>query len=150
MTKNPKASSAGVAVPLLLFLLLISATACHVRLVSAYDAKTMDETLSCAKMVDRFYVELLDTDEAKRPYSAFAKQYSEIEVELGGLLLRNQARSRNEDSVKIVQEILTVWRDVKETHRSTDAYRDAMAKADRDRFVRMFANAATLEGAKEP
>lgn len=130
-------------------LVLFFASACHIRLVSEFDTKTLDDTLSCAKMVDRFYADLLEADQGHRPYSAYVKQYIEVETELAALVLRNQVRSRNENSVKIAEEIRGLWLEVKEEHRKADGYGTGAAKLDRGRFARMFANAARFERAKK-
>ena len=134
----------------LLFLLSLIVGGCSLQMVAPYDAKTEEQIFTDARLVDQFYAELLDTAEDKRQYAVSAPKYREIELDLRALVLRNKVRRFNEDSIEITQKILKHWIKCKERHKEKDAYKDAVAELDRDRFRRMFEYAAGAEGAKVP
>lgn len=130
-------------------LLLLIISGCGIRLIAAYDANTEEAIFKCAKLVDRFYGELLEVDEGKRQYAKFANEYVAIEAEINSLVLRNKVRSLNEDSVDIAERILRLWQKYGNRHKDRDTYSTGNAKLDRKRFGRMFAYAVRAEGAKK-
>jgi hypothetical protein len=134
----------------LLLLLSLVTTGCSLQLVAPYNARTEEQIFHDARQVDLFYSELQDTPEASRHYSTFAPKYREVEAELHSLVLRNKVRKLNEDSTEIAQQILGEWVKCRDKHRKADAYKDALAELDRDRFRRLFEYAARAEGAKSP
>jgi hypothetical protein len=139
------------AIVLLGLLILLSLLpGCSLQLIAPYDARTEEHILLDARQVDHFYSELQDIPEAKRYYVLFGPKYREIEAELRSLVLRNKVRRLNEDSTQISQKILDQWVKCKERHRKLDAYKEAVAELDRDRFRRMFEYAARAEDAKVP
>jgi hypothetical protein len=125
-------------------------TGCGLRLVSRYDDNTQEQIFGCAKLVDQFYLELLEVDEAKRQYAKFADRYVAVEAEMNALVFRNKVRSLNEDSVDIAEGILKLWKKYKDRHKDKDTYSAGNVKLDQNRFARMFAYAARAEGAKKP
>lgn len=133
-----------------LVLLSIMSAGCSLQLVAPFDARTQEQIFNDARLVDQFYSELQDTPEDRRIYSAFGSKYREIEAELRSLVLRNKVRKLNEDSTEISQKIVDQWVKCKERHRKQDAYKEAVAELDRDRFRRLFEYAARAEGAKIP
>jgi hypothetical protein len=145
---HPRNYRTSVSTTLVTYLLII--TGCGLRLVSPYDANTQEHIFKCAKLVDQFYLELLEVDEGKRQYAKFADRYVAIEAELNSLVFRNKVRSLNEDSVDIAEGILKLWKKYEDRHKDKDAYSTGNAKLDQNRFARMFAYAARAEGAKKP
>ena len=139
----------GIVACFLVLLSLLSA-GCALQLVAPYDARTEELIFNDARLVDQFYSELQDTPEERRSYAVFAAEYRDIEGDLRSLVLRNKVRKLNEDSTEIAQTILDQWQKCRERHKKADAYKDAIAELDRDRFRRMFEYAARAEGAKKP
>ncbi len=135
-----------IVLPVLMLLM----SSCSFRLVAGYDAATEEEIFKCAKMVDQYYGKLLETDENKRQYAAFADRYISIETELRSLVLRNKVRSLNEDSTLIAENILKLWLRYKDIHKEKNTYSDGNARLDRNRFAQLFSYAARAEGAKKP
>jgi hypothetical protein len=131
-------------------LLGLMTAGCSLQLVAPFDAATQEQIFQNARQVDQFYTELQDTPEEKRSYATFAPKYREVEAALRSLVLRNKVRKLNEDSTEIAKKILAQWEKCKERHRKLDAYKEAVAGLDRDRFRRLFEYAAGAEGAKTP
>lgn len=131
-----------------LILLLSTLTACQVKLVSDYDAATAEVIFETAKRIDAFYLWLTDVPPEERRYDEFAEEYLSIEVELGNLVLRNQIRPLNVESAAIAESTLGLWVKYKEAHKQSDAYKDALAKLHRKRFMRLFRAMAVAEEAK--
>lgn len=130
------------------FVLALIASGCGLSLVAQYDAATEEAIFKCAKMVDQFYGDLLEKDEDQRRYADFADRYVTVETEIKALMLRNKVRSLNEDSTKITENILKLWIEAKNQHKTANTYSTANARLDRDRFTRMFAYAVRAEKAK--
>jgi hypothetical protein len=119
-----------------------------VHLVAPYDAQIESETLAAARAIDRFYGDLLEEDERQRPYPRFKERYVQIETDLRALVLRNEIRPLNEDSAGIARDILALWTQKKERHRTRNGYATGAARLDRDRFVTLFKYALRAERAK--
>lgn len=132
------------------FLLLVAFAlgGCAVKLVADYDSVAFEEILKFGKKVDRFYGDLLETKPSDRAYQKFGAQYVEIETDIRSLVTRNKARALNEESTQISEITLNLWVKYKDAHRTKNTYSDGTAKLDRNRFVRLFAAAASAERAK--
>jgi hypothetical protein len=121
---------------------------CAVTMVSPYDDETREATLATAKMVDGFYVDLLEI-EGNRPYMAWSSRYTEIETELRALLRRNQVRSMNSESITISANLLDLWLKAKERHKERNDYTDGNAKLDWKRLARVLGYALEAEEVKK-
>jgi hypothetical protein len=119
-----------------------------IRLIAPYDAQIESETLAAAKAVDRFYADLLEEDENQRPYARFRERYVQVETDLRALVLRNEVRPLNTESAGIARDLLTLWGQKKELHRTRNGYRTGAARLDRDRFADLFKYALRAEKAK--
>lgn len=128
--------------------LLAATLAGCLQLVAPYDDQTEREIFAAARTVDQFYGELLEARTDARRYAKFADRYVQVETELRALVLRNEVRPLNEDSVEIVRNILTLWTQAKDRHRTHDRYEPGAARLDRDRFARMFRYALAAERLK--
>ncbi len=121
---------------------------CTVKWVADYDSVAFEEIIKVGKKVDKFYGDLLELKSSDRPYLKFSAQYVEIETDIQSLVTRNNARDLNEESTQISESILKLWLKYKDAHKSKDTYSDGNAKLDRNRFIRLFAAAASAERAK--
>ncbi len=128
-------------------LLGASLPAC-LHLVAPYDDQTERETFAAARAVDLFYGGILEARSDARRYAKFSDRYVQVEAELRGLVLRNEVRPLNEDSVEIAHNILTLWQQAKDRHQKSDGYENGAARLDRDRFARLFRYALAAERAK--
>lgn len=129
--------------------LLFGLQACTVRLVDNFDSASFEETIRLSKLVERFYIDLLQSDARQRQYKNFSNRYTGLEIELRALLLRNELRPDNEDSVKIVNKLLTLWIETGNRHKEKDTYTSGNAKLDKKRFNNMFTSALRAEYAKK-
>lgn len=136
---------------IVLFMLLLAGlmSGCTIHYVADYDASVKDETLQIAKKVDLFWGKLLDTPAAQRPYSQFQAQYTEIETDIRGLLMKNQVRPLNDISTKQVSNLLELWIEDRDMHKKDDNFSDFLAQRHRKQFVRVFTAIAKGEDAKQ-
>lgn len=134
---------------ILVLALAVAAAGCSVKWVADYDDATFEEILRVGKKVDRFYGDLLEADASGRAYARFGSRYVELETDIRSLVTRNSARALNEESTRISEIILTLWVKYKDRHKQAGAYTDGNARPDRNRFVRLFAAAASAETAKK-
>ncbi len=132
----------------LLLLVAFALNGCTIKLVADYDSVAFEEILKVGKKVDKFYGDLLETKVVDRGYQKFAPQYVEIETDIRSLVTRNKARALNQESTQIAEITLNLWVKYKDAHKAKDGYSDGIAKLDRNRFVRLFAAAASAERAK--
>ena len=143
-------SSIGNVWPLAVLLAFtIALASCAIKLVPDYDSATFEEIIKVAKKVDRFYGDLLETDESARPYQKYSDRYVDIETELRWLQMRNSVRALNQESTQISASILALWIKYKSAHKASNRYSDGVAKLDRNRFNRLFVSAADAEAAKK-
>ena len=131
-----------------LLLLAFALGGCAVKLVADYDSVSFEEILKVGKKVDKFYGDLLEAKSSDRAYQKFSDRYVEIETDIRSLVTRNTARALNEESTQISEITLSLWLKYKDGHKTKDTYSDGTAKLDRNRFVRLFAAAASAERAK--
>jgi hypothetical protein len=134
---------------LLAFAILPGAAGCRVQMVADYDAAAFEEILAVGKKVDKFYGALLDAAPDRRPYSAFSEQYVALEADMRSMLVRNQVRALNAESIEISETILKAFARYKGRHRKTNTYTDGDAELDRNRMRRYFVNAAKAEKLKD-
>ena len=121
----------------IIFFLIVS---CTVQLVPDYDGKVYDSTVAISKLVDSFYIKLLDTKSDQRNYSRFAGDWSSIEAEIGSLLLQQKARSKNEDMIEATTLTLKMWTDNKAAFQDNDQFyrSDGRIKLHKNRFANAF------------
>jgi len=135
--------------PVFIFILLVGLHGCALKLVDDFNVATYEATLNTSKFVDRFYGGLLETETNKRPYRQYSAQYVEIETEIRSLYMRNKARPLNEESTRIIDNILGLWLKYKARHKLRNTYSDGNAKLERKRFSKMFISALNAEEAKK-
>ena len=131
-----------------LILLAFSLGGCTVKLVADYDSVAFEEILQVGRKVDKFYGDLLESKSSERAYQKFSDRYVEIETDIRSLVTRSGARALNEESTQISGITLNLWVKYKDGHKAKDTYSDGTAKLDRNRFIRLFAAAASAERAK--
>ncbi len=134
-----------------LFILLtfLVSTGCAITLISEYDASIKDEIVNTSKKVDLFWGELLDTPVAERQYAKFKDKYNEIEVDIRGLVMKEEIRPRNIESTKQAKNALERWVAERKRHKEKDTIVDFEAKRRRRDFIRIFIAMAKGEAVKE-
>ena len=106
-------------------------SACKVLFVPKYDDKIAEQIEYVTKSVDRLYLTMLETSteaNGERAYSKFAEQYIAIEIELQSLLNKNKARTKNEETVKICEETISMFEKYKNEHKKENSISDADIK----------------------
>lgn len=103
---------------MLLFTIVITAfAACKVSWVPDYSTDIESEIVNTAKLTDKLYLEMLELPEAQRTYTAFSKEYLEIEVEINAIKLKNEARKNNTEMLAIVKNVKDHFVQYKKEHK---------------------------------
>ena len=139
---------------LLLWLAVGLVAGCSVLFISPHDQAAVDRVDQISKSVLGFYQGLLDTSPAQRKAalsSTLGKSQSDIETQMRLHLLREQARTKNEDSVRIASNMLESWQKFSSSHLGSDATALTNATLGVERMVmeRHLASAFKAEEAKK-
>lgn len=125
----------------ILFVGILALSSCKITLIPDYNeaiAKQIDNT---AMSVDKFYLTMLETTTAsggERSFNNYARQYVDIEVELSSLLNKNKIRPLNENSVRICEITLQLWRKYKEEHKTKNSISNGIIKLNQKTFSDLF------------
>ena len=115
---------------LTLILLLVSAIfACRVTLVPEYNAKLEEDIAKAAKANDKLYIDLLDASPEKRVYDGYKERYNDIESDINAIQLKNEARNKNEDFLKIIKNLKDGFTEAKKYHKDNKTLSDGEIKA---------------------
>ena len=109
-------------------ILAVATISCKVTLVPNYDAGIASQIDSTLKMVDKFYLTMIETtknENGQRAYQNFALGYVNIEVELQSLVDKNTVRPLNSDSKKISDNTLAQWIKYRDKHKQDNQISDA-------------------------
>jgi hypothetical protein len=126
---------------------------CSVFWISAYDKEAVDRTTEISKQVIKFYQDILVLDpDMRRPAlsQAMASREGDIESTMRLHLLREEARQKNEEGVKVAKNMLASWRAFALNHRTDDktALGDETLAAEREILERHLRSAFVAEEAK--
>lgn len=113
--------------PLTLVLLIF--TACRVTLVPEYNARLEEEIAKTAKANDRLYIDMLDATPEKRSFEAYKERYHDIESDINSIRLRNEARDRNGDFLKIIGNLKDGFSEAKNYHKENNTMKDGEIRA---------------------
>lgn len=133
------------------FVILISlclASCASVQYTAKYDAQVRDDSVILAKRIDLFWGQLLDLPQEKRLFSHFQSQYTEIEVELRNLVMRNKIRPLNDESTEQGKITLDLWLQDRAQHKKDNKFSDFIAERHRLQFQRLFIAIITGEDNK--
>jgi hypothetical protein len=122
---------------ILLFLTLVVLNSCKVTFIPSYDAKISEHIEKTSKVVDKFYLSMLETTFSSnngRAFSEFSDQYVNIEVELNSLLNKNKLRPLNENSIRICVITIELWKKHKEEHKRDNTLSNGLIKLNRTTF----------------
>ncbi|MEO6135360.1 MAG: hypothetical protein ABIP35_09415 [Ginsengibacter sp.] len=124
--------------------LAVIANSCKVTLVPNYDGAIATQIDNTLKIVDSFYLTMLETTKNKnndRAYFHFINSYINIEIELQSLLDKNRVRPLNKNSIAICENTLKQFQKYKSQHKTDNQISDANIILNRmymhDELVRM-------------
>jgi len=140
------------ALVVFLFMTILLFSTCKVTFVPEYDAELSSQIDETAKMVNRFYLEMLETTSNQnegRAFEGFIQGYIDVEVELNSLLNKNKIRPLNDNSTRICEITLQLWAKYKEEHKTDNALSDGLIKLNRQTFSDLFYAMQVAEKAKE-
>lgn len=136
----------------ILLLASLLTTSCKVTFVPEYDAELSAQIDETAKMVDRFYLEMLETTSNQnrgRAFERFIQGYIDVEVELNSLLNKNKIKPLNDHSTRICEITLQLWAKYKDEHKTDDGLSDGLIKLNRQTFSDLFYAMQVAEKGKE-
>lgn len=102
---------------------------CRVMLVPEYNAKLEEEIAKAAKANDRLYIDLLDAAPTKRNYDSYKDRYNDIESDINAIQLKNEARNKNEDFLKIISNLKEGFAEAKKYHKDNNGLSDGEIRA---------------------
>ena len=100
-------------------------------------------------MVNRFYLNIAETDSSNSQYDKIAEDYKLIEVEIRALIMMNKMRPKNEDSIKNAENLLTNWKEIKDEHKQSNSYDIDVAEIDAEILQDQLLELAKKEIAKQ-
>jgi hypothetical protein len=128
---------------------------CAVTWVSAYDKESADRTTEISKSVLKLYQDLLATEPSRRKAAvagAMGPRHGDIETLMRLHLLKEQARgAKNDESIKVAENLLETWQKFSASHRSDDptALSNATLEVERGILERHLRAAFVAEEAKK-
>jgi hypothetical protein len=135
-------------------LLWCSLTACAVAWISPYSKDSAERITDISRSILGMYQELLSVEQSKRAAAAnggLKARHGEIETKIRVHLLLEQARARNEDSIRITDNLLSSWQTFGAAHQGKDraALGDAALSIERGILERHLRSALIAEEAKK-
>lgn len=131
--------------------LLLTLNSCA-TFIPSYDAKIAEQVGETSKIVDLFYLSMLEmTTETNnsREYKKYAKDYVLIEVELNALYNKNKVRPLNKNSTRICEITLQLWQKYKEIHKNDNVLNNGQLIFNRKIFDDLFEAMQVAEKAKD-
>ena len=118
-------------------------------IISPLDEFTLDESYRIRKDIAVLYQLLKDTPAEERQYHLFQRDYTYIVVSLNVLLDRQKQRKNNEETTKIVEEILSFVTKYRDAHKADNTYKDARIELHSKRLNSLMTALITAEEAKK-
>ena len=141
MKNSIKIKSQQLQILVFVILSVFAFNSCRVTFLPSYDASIAEQIEKTTKQVDRFYLTMLETTTAEnngRSFEKFANQYVDIEVELNSLLNKNKVRPLNENSTRICEITLELWKKYKEEHKTDNTLSNGLIKLNKLSFSDLF------------
>lgn len=129
-------------------ILLVTLFLASCSIISAFDELTLNESYRIKKDIAILYQLLQDTPDEQRQYHSFQRDYADIIVSLNELLDRQKLRENNQETTKIVEQILDFMTKYRDAHKSQDSYKDAKIKLHSKRMDSLMRALTVAEEAK--
>jgi hypothetical protein len=128
--------------------------ACTTLAVSDFDKESVDRSTEISKAVLKFYQDLTALEPGKRTAAmagALGAKQGDIDTQMRLHLMREQARSKNADSIDIASNMLASWQKFSASHLSSDntALNSAVLNIERAEMERHLRAAFKAEEAKK-
>jgi hypothetical protein len=128
-------------------LLALSLLSCSI--IAPFDEFTLNESYTIKKEITVLYQLLEDAPPEKRQYELFRRDYAYVVASLSGLLDRQKIRKKNEETTKIVEQILEFLVKYRDAHKEQDTYKDAQIKLHSKRLDGLMKALIVAEEAKK-
>jgi hypothetical protein len=102
---------------------------CRVMLVPEYNAKLEEDIAKTAKANDKLYIDLLDAAPTKRIYETYKDRYNDIEADINAIRLKNEARNKADEFLKIIDNLKTGFSEAKQYHKQNNGLSDGEIRA---------------------
>ena len=113
------------------------------------EKRITDASAASIALYDRMNEKKAAAPTAPLPYTDFSEEWGKIETQLRVMVLREQARPLNKDSLRIAESILRLWQKFREAHRASQDYPLAKLRIDLNHLVRNYAAALMAEEGKK-
>ncbi len=135
-------------------LLALALYGCAAIAVSDFDKESVERSTEISKAVLKFYQDLTALEPNKRTAAmagALGAKQGDIDTQMRLHLMREQARSKNTESIDIANNLLTSWQKFSANHLSTDstALNNAVLNIERMEMERNLRAAFKAEEAKK-
>jgi hypothetical protein len=98
------------------FLLIILFASCKVHWVPDYSAAIEDQIIVNAQKNDRLYLDMLDA-QSPTIYTNYIERYNDLEAEINSIQMKNEARQKNDNMLKIIKNLQTAFQQYRREHR---------------------------------
>jgi hypothetical protein len=152
--RHPRATVGWLETVGVIVLCCAMLTGCAVAWISPYDKESVARTTEISKVVLKYYQDLLAVEPSRRRTAVTSSTSSaegDVETMIRLHLLKEQARTKNDDSVRIANNLLEAWQAFARNHRSADrtAFSDATLENERSTLERHLRAAFVAEEAKK-
>lgn len=131
-------------------LLLLTASACHIKLVSDYDDEFVKAATNTQKEISTLLQKLRNpAPGSDSTYKANIDAYNKINVDLDGLLVLAMSHQGNDASVAQVQKIIGMVRDLENLHRNSNTLSPAFLMQEQRDISTAFAFVIRTENDKK-
>ena len=128
-------------------LLVLSLVSCSI--IAPFDEFTLNESYSIKRDVAVLYQLLKDVPPEQRQYEPFQRDYAYVVASLNGLLDRQKYRKNNEETTKIVKQILDFVIKYRDAHKDKGTYKNAKIKLHSKRLNSLMKALIFAEEAKQ-
>ena len=115
---------------LLLLLMVLSLFSCRVVLVPEYRSDLEDQIISGAKLNDKLYIDLLQSDKQMRQFDLYKEQYATIAAEINSIQLKNEVRNNNANMLVIIKNLNDAFTKYRDEHKRTNTISDGEIRID--------------------
>ncbi|MFT7405389.1 hypothetical protein [Zhongshania sp.] len=119
------------AYTIFMLMLLVLSGCAQVKLIADYDKDVLADTFDLAKRVDLFWANYIEATGEDRKYDTVKQEIIGIEVDINSLLLKNEARDENKQTIAQVENVKDVWGRTAGLIKSQGSISNTSAKATR-------------------
>lgn len=97
-------------------LIALSFTSCRVTWVPSYDASIVQDITDGAKQTDLLYISM--SNNVDKTFNAHALEYAGVEAQINAIILKNQARPKSGEIIKMANNLHSLFLKYADEHRN--------------------------------